>query len=264
MTLPPVWSAPDFLTGGGEMGALMRAHDWAATSLGAPQAWPSPLRTAVRLLLNMFEQAPGFSSTPRVGSTEEVALAEEIAEQTWAAAERARTEASLRDAEERYLALFNAIDQGFCTIEVAFDERDKPVDYRFLEVSPAFRRQTGIENGAGRWMREIAPDQDQFWFETYGRVARTGEPARFENYSTPLDRWWAVYAFRIRGRNRIAVLFRDITGQKRAEAALRDGEVRLRALNDTLERQVQERTAERNRVWEMSRDLSRSWASMAG
>ncbi len=146
--------------------------------------------------------------------------------------DRLRTsEAAHRDAEERYLALFNAIDQGFCTIEVAFDEHDRPVDYRFLEISPSFERQTGIKNGAGRWMREIAPDQDEFWFETYGRVARTGEPARLENYSTPLGRWWAVYAFRISGERRVAVLFRDITDQKHAEEALRQSEARLAFLD---------------------------------
>lgn len=43
---------PDFLTDGGELGALMRAHDWSASPLGAPEAWPQPLRTAIRLLLN--------------------------------------------------------------------------------------------------------------------------------------------------------------------------------------------------------------------
>ncbi|HEY9240006.1 MAG TPA: PAS domain-containing protein, partial [Burkholderiaceae bacterium] len=43
---------PAFLTGGGEMGALMRAHDWAASSLGAPGTWPQTLRTTVRLMLN--------------------------------------------------------------------------------------------------------------------------------------------------------------------------------------------------------------------
>ncbi len=41
-----------FLDGGGEMGALMRAHDWQRTSLGLPETWPQPLRTALRLLLN--------------------------------------------------------------------------------------------------------------------------------------------------------------------------------------------------------------------
>ncbi|MGC1776339.1 MAG: HWE histidine kinase domain-containing protein [Xanthobacteraceae bacterium] len=42
----------NFLAGGGEMGALMRAHDWAATPLGPPEAWPQSLRTTVRLMLN--------------------------------------------------------------------------------------------------------------------------------------------------------------------------------------------------------------------
>jgi PAS domain S-box-containing protein len=42
----------DFLAGGGEMGALTRAHDWAVTPLGRPETWPQSLRTALRILLN--------------------------------------------------------------------------------------------------------------------------------------------------------------------------------------------------------------------
>src|SRR6202789_1446863 len=41
-----------FLLGGGEMGALMRAHDWKATTIGEPDTWPASLRTCVMLLLN--------------------------------------------------------------------------------------------------------------------------------------------------------------------------------------------------------------------
>ncbi|HET7845270.1 MAG TPA: histidine kinase dimerization/phospho-acceptor domain-containing protein, partial [Xanthomonadales bacterium] len=37
--------------GGGELGALMRAHDWNATPLGPPERWPRSLRTALRILL---------------------------------------------------------------------------------------------------------------------------------------------------------------------------------------------------------------------
>ena len=134
--------------------------------------------------------------------------------------ERKAAEAARADAEERYHALFTAIDQGFCTLEVRFDADERPVDYRFLEVSPSFERQTGIVNGAGRWIRDIAPDQDDTWFERYGRVARTGESARFEEHSTPLARWWSVYAFRVGdpALRRVGVLFHDISDRKRADA----------------------------------------------
>jgi PAS domain S-box-containing protein len=43
---------PAFLNGGGEMGALMRAHDWSSSSLGHPATWPQSLRTVVGLMLN--------------------------------------------------------------------------------------------------------------------------------------------------------------------------------------------------------------------
>jgi PAS domain S-box-containing protein len=46
----PNW--PDFLAGGGEMGALMRAYDWASHPIGAPDTWPQSLRTAIRIVLN--------------------------------------------------------------------------------------------------------------------------------------------------------------------------------------------------------------------
>ena len=41
----------DFFGGGGDIGALMRAHDWSAGPLGSPERWPQSLRTAIRILL---------------------------------------------------------------------------------------------------------------------------------------------------------------------------------------------------------------------
>ena len=40
-----------FLSGGGELGAMVRAYDWSKTSLGPPQQWPQNLRTAVSTCL---------------------------------------------------------------------------------------------------------------------------------------------------------------------------------------------------------------------
>jgi len=45
-------SEMEFLSGGGECGALIRALDWSATPLGRPETWPQSLKTTVSLLLN--------------------------------------------------------------------------------------------------------------------------------------------------------------------------------------------------------------------
>jgi signal transduction histidine kinase/CheY-like chemotaxis protein len=48
---PPSATASDFLSGGGEMGWRLRAHDWSSTPLGEPNSWPRSLKTAVRIML---------------------------------------------------------------------------------------------------------------------------------------------------------------------------------------------------------------------
>ncbi len=136
--------------------------------------------------------------------------------------ERRQAEQRLRVSEEKYRTLFDSIDEGFCIIEVMFDADQKPVDYRFLEVNPSFERQTGIREAQGRTMREIAPQHEQYWFDIYGRIALTGEPARFVNQAAQLQRWYDVYAFRIGepSQRRVAIIFNDITQHKRSEEAL--------------------------------------------
>jgi PAS domain S-box-containing protein len=55
-----------WLAGGGELGGLMRAKDWAATPLGPVETWPQSLRTAVSILLN--SRHPMFIAWgPRLG-----------------------------------------------------------------------------------------------------------------------------------------------------------------------------------------------------
>lgn len=122
------------------------------------------------------------------------------------------------------------MDEGFCIVEVLFDAAQHPVDYRFLDVNPAFEKQTGLRGALGQTMRELAPAHEQHWFDRYGRVARTGEPTRFEAPGEALGRWFDVNAFPIGlpQHRHVALLFTDITERKRAEDALRESDDRLR------------------------------------
>ena len=143
-------------------------------------------------------------------------------------------------AEGKYRLLFDSIDEGFCTIEMIFDESGKPIDYRFLEVNPSFEKQTGIKNARGKRMREIAPEHEEHWFQIYGNIALTGQPARFEKEASHLQRWYDVYAFRVGEpyEKKVAVLFNDITERKRNEGKLAESERRFRLLIESIPHHV--------------------------
>jgi PAS domain S-box-containing protein len=140
--------------------------------------------------------------------------------------EQKKAEQKLKESEEKYSILFNSIDEGFCIIEMIFDEQKKPADYRFLVVNASFEKQTGLRDAVGRRMREFAPDHEQHWFETYGRIALTGESIRFENRAEQLHRWYDVYAFRFGEPKdmQVAILFNDITEQRKAGEQLKESE----------------------------------------
>lgn len=169
---------------------------------------------------------------------EEIALVEAAVERCWAHVQRVSAEARLRQSEARYRTLFEAVDAGFCVVEMRF-EGDRAVDYRFIEANPAFAGQTGLTDAVGHWASKLVPGLEQHWYDLYGGVAATGQPVRFEQGSEAMGRWFDVHAFRIGAPEdrRVAILFNDISHRKAAELQLRD-------MNETLERQVTSRTAE--------------------
>ncbi|HEV7300230.1 MAG TPA: ATP-binding protein [Tepidisphaeraceae bacterium] len=144
--------------------------------------------------------------------------------------EHKRAETEVLASEQRYRGLFESIDQGLCVVQVIFDADSRAHDYRFLETNTMFEQHTGLKNAVGRTARELVPSLEERWFEMYGRVATTGEPMRFVQASDPMGRWFDVYAFRtgpVQDR-KVAILFKDVTQGKRAEAAQRQSEERLR------------------------------------
>src|SRR3954447_4101969 len=139
-----------------------------------------------------------------------------------------RAEEALRDREERYRTLFDAMDEGYCIIEVLFDAQQQPVDYRFIEVNSSFERQAGMRDVVGKRMREFVSTIEPHWLQNYGMVALTGTGIRFSGEYSGLQRCFDVYAFRANGwpERHVAVLFADVTERTRAEQALRDADRR--------------------------------------
>ena len=148
--------------------------------------------------------------------------------------ERKFAEAALRDSEQRYRTLFDSMDEGYCIIEMIFDKHKKPVDYLYLAANSAFEKLTGLNGVVGKRVSELIPELESYWFDFFGNVALTGEPARFVNEAKALRRWFDLYAFPLDTSTdrRVAIIFSDITERTKTADALRLSEARFRALFD--------------------------------
>ncbi len=125
---------------------------------------------------------------------------------------------------------------GFAHHEIICDDQGNPVDYRFLLVNPAFEKLTGMkaEDIIGRTILDLMPGTEHSWIQKYGKVALTGEPIQFENFSQELNKHFHVNAFSPK-KGQFSVSFVDITPRIIAERKVLDSEERTRLVLDASE-----------------------------
>jgi PAS domain S-box-containing protein len=195
------------------------------------------------------------SAVPRQWTPQEIALAREAVERTWDAIERARAQAELRASEERLQQVQEAAQIGSFDFELAKGT---------AITSPQYLRLYGLDGSwmghftFEKWLSLLHPeDRAVVEAQTQEAVADPGcDHLRYDFRivlpETGETRWITARTKLIRDDKGTFVRSLgaqwDITDRKAAEAQLRE-------LNETLEFQVEARTAERNRVWQMSRDL---------
>ena len=133
-------------------------------------------------------------------------------------AQALQAESALKKSEEYYGALFSSMTIGFAQCEIICDVSGKPSDFRYLDANQYFVEETGLKavELKGRTAGELWPSLAPCSVEIYGKVALTGEPARFEQYNTATDRHVQTFAFSP-ARGRFALLCVDITERKKAE-----------------------------------------------
>lgn len=117
---------------------------------------------------------------------------------------------------------------GYALHEVICDSDGKPVDFRFLEVNPAFERLTGqtANQVVGRTAREVMPGVEPQWIEFFCNVGLTGQAVTWEDSVSRGGRWYAGAAFCPR-IGQFAVTFNDVSDRKRAQEAADEWRERL-------------------------------------
>ncbi len=141
---------------------------------------------------------------------------------------RKRAELALTDSEIRYHSLFENMIEGYAYCETIF-EGDQLRDFVYTEVNGSFENLTGLKDVVGKKVSELIPGLDKAspeLFETYGRVALTGKPEKFETYVQPLDIWLSITVYSS-NRETFVVVFDNITERRRAQTLLIESEEQL-------------------------------------
>jgi PAS domain S-box-containing protein len=169
---------------------------------------------------------------------------------------------SLHRSEARWRELFENMQEGFFVGEAVRDESGGMVDFRFIEVNPAFGGQTGLDpvTSIGRRAHDIIPGMPQSLVDTYAEVLATGVATHFEVHVPAIGRVFDAHARRLSGE-RFSVLFLEVSARVAADKALRASEQRFRTLAQAMPDQMWTATADgkinwfNDRVFDYSGDM---------
>ncbi|WP_428970237.1 PAS domain-containing protein [Sphingomonas sp. Xoc002] len=141
--------------------------------------------------------------------------------------DRRHADDALRESEERYRTLFESMDEACAVVEVLRDDTGRWADFRFIDVNHAFLKHTTMPWPVGKTATELLGKPNPRWTELYGEALDSGKPLRVEESEATLGITFDLNIFSLDpARNRVAVLFTNITERKRAETALRESEER--------------------------------------
>jgi two-component system cell cycle sensor histidine kinase/response regulator CckA len=133
----------------------------------------------------------------------------------------AKSDASAR--QNIYQLAFEQMSSAVAIGETILDSDGKPVDFRIVNVNPAYERLTGLRADAviGKPLSEVNPRIRAEVSERAVAVMVTGEPVEFDGHDSASDRFVHIRLSRV-GQNSIMAMIEDVTGARRAEAALRE------------------------------------------
>ncbi|WP_454674195.1 PAS domain S-box protein [Achromobacter pestifer] len=196
-----------------------------ALAHGLRACWSTPIKAPDGHLLGVFSNYYSAVRSPTPYDIDAIAV---VTRSAALAIERHLTDAALRDSGERWRAMFDGMQEAFFLSEALRDENGRIVDFRFLEVNPAFERQSGMKEGdtLGHTLREMIPGVPGQIMDAFAQVVETGEPTQFEfAVPAPKEAWYEARA-RKDGADRMMALFLDVTARKAAETELWEGQHR--------------------------------------
>ncbi len=170
----------------------------------------------------------------------------------------------LKESEKKFRLLVNNMQLGLALHEVICDASGKVINYRFLDINPAYEKLVGFkrETTIGKTVLEMLPNLEREWIDVFGKVAQTGETIQYDNYVSELGRHYETIAYSP-SPGQFAVVVADITDRKRDEVILKETNEELEAQNEEYQQINQELQIAKEKAEESDRLKSSFLANLS-
>lgn len=154
--------------------------------------------------------------------------------------------------EKKFFNLYSSMNEGVCIHELVFGDTGHPINYRILNVNPSYEKITGIpaSEACGKLATEVYESDTPPFINIYARVAQSGEPAYFETYYPPMEKFFQISVFSPE-KDCFATIFSDITEKMQIQQSLKKSNERFRSLVE----------ATSDWIWEIDENLKYTYAS---
>ena len=124
----------------------------------------------------------------------------------------------LTASKHNYKLLFENMTVGFASHKMIYDKDDKPCNYEFLQVNPAFEKIMSLraDQILGKTAKGILPYISDAWIELVGEVVKSGKPEFSQNYSAKMDKYLDVWVFAT-SKNTFGTVVSNVSEQKKME-----------------------------------------------
>ncbi|MEE4196915.1 MAG: PAS domain S-box protein [Bacteroidales bacterium] len=159
---------------------------------------------------------------------------------------------------EKIGEILDFAEQGYALHQAVF-KNNHPVDYIFIDANNYFEKITGLKKSAilDKKVTEVLPGivHDDFnWIKVYGELALFGERKSFIQYSSPLKKWYKIWAFSPKKEYFITV-FTDITEVKESELNQRKISDEYYSLNEELQSLLDEISLHREQLQHSNKEI---------
>jgi len=142
---------------------------------------------------------------------------------------------SFKVSEEKYRSLFDNMTEGFILYETIFDSEGNLEDLRYLEINKVVEKIMGIprEKILGDTLMKLFPQTNPVYMESIAKTLSTGQPQLSQWQDQMSDKWFEAHSY-VQKIGNIGVVFREITGRKKAEEKIHSLANAVESSNDAI------------------------------